>query len=175
MNTGYDPAGLASLILSHWLFSGSCVHVCVLSLFSCVQLFVTPHCSPPGSSVHGILQARILEGTGLPYPLPEHLPDPGIKPTSPASPILQANSLPLAPPGKPFLAAESLIKFCLNLQPAQAEICFSLCPPKTRRQVLSDNIFGCFRVIYHQINFCYEFTGVEASGGKRAAALSFPL
>ena len=29
---------------------------------SCVQLFVTPvDCSPPGSSVHGILQARILE------------------------------------------------------------------------------------------------------------------
>ena len=29
---------------------------------SCVRLFVTPvDCSPPGSSVHGILQARVLE------------------------------------------------------------------------------------------------------------------
>ena len=44
----------------------------------------TMDCSPPGSSVHGILQARI-EG-GLPLPPLGHLPDPGIKPVSPASP-----------------------------------------------------------------------------------------
>ena len=42
VNTGHDPARLASLILSHCLFSGSRVHVCVLSLFSCVRLFVSP-------------------------------------------------------------------------------------------------------------------------------------
>ena len=31
-------------------------------LLSCVRLFETPmDCSPPGSSVHGILQAKILE------------------------------------------------------------------------------------------------------------------
>ena len=30
-----------------------------------VQLFVTPYCSPPGSSVHGILQARILEWVAI--------------------------------------------------------------------------------------------------------------
>ena len=35
-------------------------------------------CSPPSSSVHGILGARI----------PEDLPNPGIKPESPASPAL---------------------------------------------------------------------------------------
>ena len=39
-------------------------------------------CSLPGSSVHGILQARVLEC--LPYPPPDLL-DPGIKPTSLAS------------------------------------------------------------------------------------------
>ena len=33
----------------------------MLSRFSRVRLFVTPDCSPPGSCVHGILQARILE------------------------------------------------------------------------------------------------------------------
>ena len=32
--------------------------------------------SPPGSSVHGILQARIY-WSGLPCPLPGDLPDPG--------------------------------------------------------------------------------------------------
>ena len=35
---------------------------------------------PPGSSVHGILQARILER--IAFPPPEDLPDPGIKPGS---------------------------------------------------------------------------------------------
>ena len=33
----------------------------VLSGFSCVQLFATVDCSPAGLSVHGILQARMLE------------------------------------------------------------------------------------------------------------------
>ena len=46
-------------------------------------------CSLPGSSLHGILQARIL--SRLPFPSPGDLPDPGIEPRSPA---LQADSLP---------------------------------------------------------------------------------
>ena len=36
--------------------------------------------------------------SGLPFPTPGDLPDPGIKPGSPA---LQADSLPSEPPGKP--------------------------------------------------------------------------
>ena len=48
-------------------------------------------CSPPGSSVHGILQARILEWVAMPSS--KDLPDPGIKP---ASPTLQADALPLS-------------------------------------------------------------------------------
>ena len=42
--------------------------------------------SPPGSSVHGILQARIL--SRLPFPPPGDLPDPGIEPKSLTSPEL---------------------------------------------------------------------------------------
>ena len=39
---------------------------CMLSHFSCVQLFVTLWtCSLPGSSVHGIVQARILQWVSL--------------------------------------------------------------------------------------------------------------
>ena len=52
--------------------------------------------SPPGSSIHGIFQARVL--SGLPFPSPGDLPDPGIEPRSPAS---QADTLPSEPPGKP--------------------------------------------------------------------------
>jgi len=41
---------------------------CMLSCFSCVQLLaVNPmDCSPLGSFVHGILQARILEWVAMP-------------------------------------------------------------------------------------------------------------
>ena len=39
------------------------------------------HCSPPGSSVHGILQARTVEW--LAFPSAGGLPDPGIKLRSP--------------------------------------------------------------------------------------------
>ena len=40
--------------------------------------------------------------SGLPFPPPDDLPDPGIKPTFLASPALQVDSLPLSPPGKPL-------------------------------------------------------------------------
>ena len=46
-------------------------------------------CSLPGSSFHGIFQARTLEW--LPFPSPGDLPDPGIEPRSSA---LQVDSLP---------------------------------------------------------------------------------
>ena len=51
-------------------------------------------CSPPGSSVRGILQARILEWVA--FPSPGDLPIPGVKPESPASLTLQTDSLPLS-------------------------------------------------------------------------------
>ena len=53
-------------------------------------------CSPSGSSVRGIIQARILVWVVI--PLSGDLPYPGIEPGSPA---LQADSLPFEPPGKP--------------------------------------------------------------------------
>ena len=52
-------------------------------------------CSLPGSSILGIFQASIVN---LPFLSPGDLPNPGIEPESP---ILQADSLPTEPPGKP--------------------------------------------------------------------------
>ena len=51
-------------------------------MLSCVQLFRDPmdH-SPPGSSVYGIAQDK---NTGLPFSPSGDLPNPGIKPVSPA-------------------------------------------------------------------------------------------
>ena len=53
-------------------------------------------CSPPGSPVHGISQARILEW--VPFPSPGDLPDPGIEPMSLS---LAARFFTAEPPGKP--------------------------------------------------------------------------
>jgi len=70
-----------------------------------VKVLVTQSCStlsdhmdhsPPGSSVHGILQARRRVGNH--YLLQGNLPIPGIKPGSPA---VEADSLLSEPPGKP--------------------------------------------------------------------------
>ena len=60
--------------------------VCLLSCFTHVQLCDAMAYSLPGSSVHGILQVRILEWAAIP---PQgDLPDPGIKPVSLMSPAL---------------------------------------------------------------------------------------
>ena len=67
-----------------------CLHlwcVYVKSLQLCPTLCDPMDGSPPGSSVHGILQARILEWIALPSP-PGDLPDPGIEPTFLTSPAL---------------------------------------------------------------------------------------
>ena len=62
-----------------------------------IQLHVTlwdpMDCSPPGSTVHGILQARILEWVAIPFCKTSSWPKPG-------SPVLHRNSLPSKPPGK---------------------------------------------------------------------------
>ena len=40
--------------------------------------------------------------TGLSFPTPGHFPDPGIEPTSPASPALAGGLFIVEPPGKPL-------------------------------------------------------------------------
>ena len=54
------------------------------------------HCSLPGYSVP--VHSRKEYQSGLPFPYPGDLPNPGIKPGSPA---LQVDSLPSEKPGKP--------------------------------------------------------------------------
>ena len=44
-----------------------CVCVCMLVVQSCPTLCNPMDCSLPGSSVHGILQARILEWVAMPF------------------------------------------------------------------------------------------------------------
>ena len=61
-----------------------CMHA--KSLQWCLTLCGSMDCNPQGSSVHGILQARILEWVSSPFSL--LLPHPGTEPASPVSPAL---------------------------------------------------------------------------------------
>ena len=63
-------------------------------------------CSPPGSSVHGSLQARTLEWAAIALSRGSS-PNPGIEPGSPA---IQENSLLTEPPGKPLTDASNWSK-----------------------------------------------------------------
>ena len=56
-------------------------------------------CSPPGSSVHGILHEQEYR-RGLPFPSPGDLPDPGIE-----DPAWQEDSLPTKLRGLPYDSA----------------------------------------------------------------------
>ena len=78
------------------------MHTLVLSHFSHIGIFAnlqTVACQAPlfmGFS-------RQENWSGLPCPPQRDLPDPGIEPTSPASPALQVDSLSAEPHGKPHI------------------------------------------------------------------------
>ena len=84
----------------------------------CLTLCDPMDYSPLGSSVHGILQKECW--SGLSCPSPGDLPDPGVKPVSPVSLALRADSLPLSHLGSPtnlnFLFPTNLNP-CSSLKP----------------------------------------------------------
>ena len=75
-----------------WLY----LTVCCLVTKLCPTFCNPMDCSPPGSSVHGISQARFLEWVA--FPPPGNLPNPGIEPESPA---LAGEFFTAEPPRKP--------------------------------------------------------------------------
>ena len=79
---------------THWILE----KIEKVKSLSCVQLFVTPwtiaYKGPPSMEF-----SRQEYWSGLPFPSPGDLPNPGIEPRSPA---LQAVALPSEQPGKPI-------------------------------------------------------------------------
>ena len=65
--------------------------MCAKSLQSHATLCNAMDCSPPGSSVCGILQEK--HWRELPFPPPRDLPNPGMEPTSLMSPALAGRFL----------------------------------------------------------------------------------
>ena len=66
----FPPQGLSPCLLhlQHWQVDSLPLEspVCVLVTPLCLTLCDPMDCSPPGTSVHGILQARILEWVAIP-------------------------------------------------------------------------------------------------------------
>ena len=83
-------------LISFILFLKHILFLCVLVAQSCLTLCDPMGCILPDSSVHGILQARILEWIAIPFS--GDLSNPGIKPRSPT---LQPESFLSEPSGKP--------------------------------------------------------------------------
>ena len=79
--------------------------------FSCVQLFATPW-----TVTHQTLQSMEFSRqgywSGLLFPSPGDLPDPGIEP---GSPVLQADALLSEPPGKIFVCISYIKKIVTHL------------------------------------------------------------
>ena len=93
---GPEERGCVSRDTSPSVLFGAVVRTtCVLAAQSCLTLRDPTNCSPPGSSVHGILQAGRLEWAAISFS--RGLPDPGIEPRPAA---LQGGSSPSEPPGK---------------------------------------------------------------------------
>ena len=86
----------------------------VLITQSCLTICNPMDCSLPGSSVHGILQARVLEWVAM-LP-PGDLPNPGMEPPSLTPLVLAGDSLSLVP-GRLYacmlcLVAQSCLTLC---------------------------------------------------------------
>ena len=69
-------------------------------MLNCVQLFATPRTvSRQAPLFMGFCRQEYW--SGLPFPTPGDLPDPGIQPASLVSPALAGGFFTTAPPGKP--------------------------------------------------------------------------
>ena len=94
----------------------------VLSLVAqlCLTLCDSMDCNLSGSSVHGILQARILEWVAMPSSRVS---------SQPKSPALQADSLQSEPPGKPYSSQAVSLIMSYQLQPPTAEKSLNMVRP----------------------------------------------
>ena len=64
---GEDVENLELLICCLWECKMVCVHMCVFSCSVVSDSLQPMDCSPPGSSVHGILPARIRKWVAIPF------------------------------------------------------------------------------------------------------------
>ena len=115
--------GTTELILFHYFHKNSPLHSVFRSLWSnqtesesarcqsCPTLCDPMDCSPPGSSVHGILQARLLEWVAISFSRESSWPRDHTQISA-----LQVDSLPREPPTEPAANPwTGLTLFCISI------------------------------------------------------------
>ena len=93
--------------------------MCCVQLISCVWLYNCMDYSLPASSAHGIFQQEYR--SGLPFPLPGDIPNPGIEPTAPA---LAGRFFTTVPPEMPhwtYVRNQKSLMYRLSLSIYQQE------------------------------------------------------
>ena len=113
------------------------VLVCLLSRFSCVRLCDPMDFSQPDFSVHGILQARILERAAMPSSRDSSQPRDQTQVLSATS---QAHSLLSEPPGKTKKTGVGSLSLLQRFFPTQG---------------LNQGLLHC-RQILHQLSYDYN-------------------
>ena len=107
----------------------------------------------PGSSVHGILQAKYW--SGLPFPSPGDLPNPETKPKPPA---LQADSLSPEPSGL-YLLSDECPPFSLNVRSTMFQMCVNNSYQDLNTYPRTESLKSLQRVLRHtkrsvQLSYC---------------------
>ena len=113
-------------------------------LLSCVQLFVTPW------TIQSMEYSRPEYWSGYPFPYPGDLPNPGIKPRSPA---LQVDSLPAEPPRKPKntgVGSLSLLKGIFLTQESNPGL--SLPQMVVKTAIGTSSLVSCLVEVYRKIS-----------------------
>ena len=131
--------------------------VVVLVTKLCPTLCDTMDYSLPGSSVMGF--PRQEDWSGLPFPSPEYLPNPGIKPISPA---LIGKIFTIEPPGRP----EECWYICFNRQSAWLSSVHRFHPIFCKYSSSVSSVFTCFSVLFRSASCVYSPV-VSLGPGKR--------
>ena len=109
---GHKESDMTELLHSHTHMHTHTTNTHKLSGFSHVQLFATPWTVARQAPL-SMEFSRQEYWSGLSFPSPGNLPDPGIEPESLASPELSGGFFTTKPPGKPpTLATQSCLTLC---------------------------------------------------------------
>ena len=123
---------------------------------SCPALYNPMDCSPPGFSVHGVFQAKLLKWVAISSSRASSCR--GIEPTSPVSPLLAGRFFTTEPSGKPMNEVWTSVNNCTALTVTRGDL------PGLRRLVVFtvsvDNVLSCRGMV----SFHYSGTPVVGQG-----------
>ena len=110
LGTSQHPSSLMDHF--HIIYISMYLHVCAMCVLSCGQpfaiLWIKAHQLPLSMEL-----SKQEYCSGLPFPLPVHLPGPGVELTTPVSMALQADSLPLSHQGRYIKISDMCVCVCV--------------------------------------------------------------